>query len=374
MGRNKRVVIAMSGGVDSSVAAALLRGQGYEVIGLTMCFNLKDTEGKPSCGGAQGISDAKRVADALGIEHHVLGFGDSMRDKVIEDFVREYSAGRTPNPCVRCNEFLKFDELLVKALGLDAQYLATGHYARVIRSSDVRGMSASQKRKFHDGGGKLFLAKAKDLKKDQSYFLYRLTQDKLKHIMFPLGGYTKQEVRQMAHEFRLPVAQKAESQEICFVPGSYQDFLKDRLAGRFSPGPIVDTRGKFLGMHRGIPFYTIGQRDKLGIACGHPVYIVELDPVDNVIVVGTKDEAMSRGCRVSQVVWPSGKISGRKLLSVRIRHLSPESSAWVKPVRGGVEISFKEPRFAVTPGQSAVFYDKDIVVGGGIIDEVFVLP
>jgi tRNA-specific 2-thiouridylase len=216
----------------------------------------------------------------------------------------------------------------------------------------------------------LYLAKAKDLKKDQSYFLYRLTQDKLKHILFPLGDYTKQEVRQMAQELQLPVAQKAESQEICFIPGVYQDFLRDRLAGKFSPGPIVDMSGKVLGMHKGIPFYTVGQRDKLGIACGYPIYIVKIDPADNIIVVGKKEDAVSRCCRVSHVVWPSGKISRKKLLSVRIRHLSPESPAWVKPIKNGVEVTFKEPKFAITPGQSAVFYHKDVVVGGGIIEEV----
>jgi len=349
----KTVAVAMSGGVESSVAAALLQQAGYDVIGLTMRFNLSTVAGSKASCGAQGIRDARRVARALGIKHYVFDFGRQMQEKVIADFVRQYRAGLTPNPCVRCNEYLKFDGLLRKALGLGAQCLATGHYARITRAR-----------------GTYFLKKAGDVKKDQSYFLYRLTQEKLKRVLFPLGGYTKEQVRRLADEFKLPVARKAESQEICFVPGTYQEFIAGRLKPACKTGSIVDSAGKVLGQHQGIAFYTIGQRDKLGIACGYPVYVSRIDPAGNTITVGKKEELMRARFRVTDLVWPSGRLRTRKLLRVRIRHLSPESAAWVIPGARGAEVRFKEPRFAITPGQSAVFYAKDTVVGGGIIEKV----
>lgn len=350
----KKVMVAMSGGVDSSVAAALLKDKGYEVIGLTMCFNIPDTKtGKPSCCGAQSIADAKRVSDILGIRHYVLNFGKLLQEQVISDFVKQYCRGLTPNPCVRCNELIKFQALLEKAQGLGMDYLATGHYARIIKS-----------------GAKYFLKKAKDLKKDQSYFLYRLTQKKLTRILFPLGELAKDKVRDLAGEFKLPVAEKKDSQEICFIPGRYQEFLNPRIKGKFSPGPIVDYSGKVLGQHKGIPFYTIGQRDKLGIACGYPVYVAQIDRQKNMITVGKKEELFRRSFLVNQLIYPGSCLTKKTLLQVRIRHLSPEIAAWVKPAGEKVEVIFKKPCFAITPGQSAVFYKKDAVVGGGIIEEV----
>lgn len=354
MAMKKKVVVAMSGGVDSSVAAALLKNKGYDVTGITMCFNLPDDiSGRPRCCGAQGISDAKRVADILGVRHYVLNFGQEMQKKVIADFIRQYSRGYTPNPCVRCNEFIKFDGLFKRALGLGADYLATGHYARIVKH-----------------GNKYYLKKAKDLKKDQSYFLYRLAQDKLGRILFPLGSLIKDEVRQLAERFKLPVAQKKESQEICFIPANYQDFLKSKLKGKFFPGNIVDAEGNIIGRHKGIPFYTIGQRDKLGIARGYPVYISRIDPRNNAIIVGRKEELLKQRFLVGDTIFACAPDKKRILLDVKIRYLSPDSSAWVTAREGKAEVDFKIPQFAITPGQSAVFYCDDRVVGGGIIEEV----
>jgi tRNA-specific 2-thiouridylase len=352
---NKRVVVAMSGGVDSSVAAALLNKQGYEVIGITMCFNLAETTSKkPGCCGLTGIEDARRVAGKLGIRHYVINLNKDFSREVIQDFYREYLSGRTPNPCVRCNQFIKFNILLKRALNLGAQFLATGHYARVVKSRQG-----------------YLLKKAKDLKKDQSYFLYRLSQGQLKHIIFPLGNFTKPQVRSIAGGLGLNVAGKQDSQEICFSPdGKYGNLIKAKGLSSIKPGELADKDGNVLGPHQGIPFYTIGQRQGLGIAKGHPLYVTRINAKDNRITVGSREDACKRNFLVKEAHFLTRPLKKKVEIKVRIRYNHKESLAAVSPVKGKLKISFKKPQFAITPGQSAVFYDKDIVLGGGIIEKV----
>jgi tRNA-specific 2-thiouridylase len=356
----ERVVVAMSGGVDSSVAAALLAEQGYEVVGVTMCFNLADGSRKsPPCCSPQAIEDARRVAHKLGIRHYVLNMQKALQEKVIADFCSEYLAGRTPNPCVRCNQFIKFGELLKKAIALDAGYLATGHYAKIgVKESK----SQSAKEVF-------FLKKAKDQFKDQSYFLYRLNQVQLRRALFPIGDYTKGEVRGLARKFGLAVADKPGSQEICFLPGNdYRKFLKSHTGKEFKPGPVVNKEGRVLGEHKGIPLYTIGQREGLGIAWSHPLYITEINAKNNTITVGAKDEVLRKEFLVKSLHF-SGSMPKKKIAaSVKIRYNHREARAVLLPVKNKIRVKFFEPQFAVTPGQSAVFYQGDMVLGGGIIE------
>lgn len=375
----KRVVVAMSGGVDSSVAAALLKEQSYEVVGITMCFpayggsasggNLLDAKAKrPTCCGSQGIEDARRVAYKLGIRHYVLNMQKPLEEYVISDFCQEYLRGRTPNPCVRCNQYLKFDSLLKKALSLGAKFLATGHYAKI---KEVQGAG------FRAQG--YLLKKAKDKIKDQSYFLYRLTQRQLKYILFPLAGYTKKEVRGLAEEFGLPTAQKPGSQEICFLPDTdYRGFLihrlhrlKDTDYTDLKPGDIIDTQGNILGQHKGIPFYTVGQREGLGIAKGYPIYVIKIDAENNRIIVGRKEEALAREFLVKEPHFIFKPIKKKIVARVKIRYNHKESQAQIGVCGKQLKVCFRKPQFAITPGQSAVFYDKDVVLGGGIIDEVY---
>lgn len=352
MARKERVVVAMSGGVDSSVAAALLKQAGYEVIGITLCFNLPDRQGKrPGCCGWQGIEDARRVAQKIGIKHYVLNMQKILEAKVIKDFCQQYMQGRTPNPCVRCNQYIKFGALLKKARALGARYLATGHYARISQ--------------------KYLLKKGKDKRKDQSYFLYRLGQRQLKQILFPLGDYTKDEVRKMAQKFGLSVASKPGSQEICFLPDNdYRQFLLRRLPKAISPGLIVNRQGEALGKHKGIAFYTVGQREGLGVALGYPAYITGINGRQNRIVLGRREDAEKKDFLLKKPHFMLKALKKKVAWQVKIRYNHKEALAKITPLGRKLKVSFLKPQFAITPGQSAVFYDKDTVIGGGIIERV----
>ncbi len=351
----KTVVVAMSGGVDSSVAAALLKEQGYEVIGLTMCFNLAEKDGaRPSCCGLTGIEDARGVCHKLGIRHYIINLNKDFYREVIQNFYQEYLSGRTPNPCVRCNQFIKFNILLKKTVNLGAQFLATGHYARIVPS----------------GQGYL-LKKALDPKKDQSYFLYRLTKWQLKHLIFPLGNFTKPKVRQKASSLGFNVAEKPDSQEICFLPdGKYRDLIKSKGLDSIKPGNLVDKDGNILGVHQGIAYYTIGQRHGLGITKGYPLYVIEINAKNNRITVGSRQYACKSEFIIKDKHFISKPFKKKIEIKVKIRYNHKEMPAIVYPAKGKLKAIFKKPQFAITPGQSAVFYDKDIVLGGGIIEKV----
>ncbi len=351
-----RVVVAMSGGVDSSVAAALLKEDGYQVIGMTMQIWPSDTvaeatDGFGGCCGAGAVADAKRVAHELGIPHYVVNLKDVFEREVIADFCREYNLGRTPNPCIRCNRFVKFDALLHKANQLDAGFVATGHYARI----EKRGTD-----------GRHLLRKGIDRKKDQSYFLYSLTQGQLKNILFPLGELTKERVRQIAGELGLPVANKAESQEICFIPDSdYPRFVREYLADAAEPGPVLDRQGNILGEHRGVIAYTVGQRRGLGISASEPLYVVAIDRERNAVIVGNKEEVYRTELTAADLNWISVEAPQQPIrLKTRIRYLHQEADSVVTPLEENrAQVRFAEPQMAITPGQAAVFYDGDDVVG-----------
>ncbi len=355
-----KVVVAMSGGVDSAIAAAILKEEGYQVIGVTMQIWPSDKQAGEvdrfgGCCGLSAIEDAKRVAYKLGIPHYALNFRDIFAQKVIADFCREYSLGRTPNPCIRCNQYIKFDALLERAKGLGADFVATGHYARIEKD---------------ETNGRYLLKKGIDRRKDQSYVLYPLTQEQLRHTLLPIGSFTKERVREIAGELGLPVAAKPESQEICFIPDDdYPKFLKEYIPQAIKPGPILNEQGRTLGRHQGIPFYTVGQRRGLGISAGEPLYVTAIDPQGNTIVVGSKEKVYENELVASEL----NSIAVERLLQpieakVKIRYLHKEAEAIITPLgKDEVYVKFKEPQMAITPGQAVVFYDDDTVIGGGTI-------
>lgn len=353
--KNKRVLVAMSGGVDSSVAAAILKEDGYEVIGATMklwptekCSEERDR----ACCSLKDIEDARKVCDKLGIRHYVLNFEDIFRKNVIDYFADEYLKGRTPNPCIVCNEKIKFGKLLKKAEELECDFIATGHYARIERNKLRMGLDKS---------------------KDQSYVLFSIPSGALKKILLPIGNLTKKDVRKKAEESGLLVHEKPDSQEICFVPGNdYSDFIRKHAGLSSKRGNIVDDSGKVLGYHEGYWNFTIGQRRGMGIASSQPLYVNEIRHKENVIVVGGASDVKKKKFLVKNVNWIQEGGSKKPELEVKIRYNHEKSPAYLKEAtKGSVEIEFKEPQNAITPGQAAVFYDGEYVLGGGWIDKVF---
>ena len=349
-----RVVVAMSGGVDSSVAAAFLKEKGYDVIGITM--KLGDRNNR--CCSYQDVQDARSVARHLGIPHYVISLHAPFKKHVVDYFVSEYVRGRTPNPCAVCNPTIKFGALLRKALSLNARLLATGHYARVT----------------HDqASGRYILYRGKERDKDQSYFLARLSQESLRHTLFPVGNFPKAKIRQLAERFGLFVSSKTESQEVCFIPdGDVAGFIEHQQGESFPMGPIVDGSGRVMGTHRGIIGYTIGQRKGLGIAAGKPVYVTRIDAGSNTIVVGDWGDLYRKKFIGRDPHWIS--VSGlTEPLRVKTRIRYKHRPAWseLAPLEDdSVSVRFEKAQRAITPGQLAVFYDGDAVLGSAWIDEV----
>ena len=351
-----RVIVGMSGGVDSSVTAALLNRAGHDVIGVTLNVwpdlpNMPEMQREDACCALGAVEDARRVADKLDIPYYVLNFRDVFEDRVIKDFVQTYASGRTPNPCIRCNQFIKFDALLVKARQLGAEYVATGHYARIEHGRPNR------------------LRKAADAAKDQSYVLYVMSQGRLGAAMMPLGEFTKSSTRQVAADLGLSVANKPESQDICFVPFKrYTEFIELYAPDVLQPGPIVDQEGHVLGEHRGVALHTIGQRRGLGIAAGQPLFVTSLEPTTNTVVVGGPEALLKSSCRLEEVNWIAGAPPALPLRAMgKARYRSQEVACTVRREGDDVVVEFDQPQKALTPGQALVVYDGEYVLGGGTI-------
>jgi tRNA-specific 2-thiouridylase len=355
-----KVMLGMSGGVDSSVAAAILLRQGYEVIGVTLqIWQDMDEERQKSEGGCCSLSavdDARRVANKLGIPYYVLNFKDIFNKTVIEYFKDEYFKGRTPNPCIACNRHVKWQAMLDKAMSMGIDYIATGHYAKVMQD---------------DATGRFVLKKSVTERKDQTYALYNLTQHQLSHTLMPVGDYTKDQIREIAKEIGLSVATKPDSQEICFIhDNDYGRFLSENCDKEILPGKFVDTKGNVLGTHKGIVHYTVGQRKGLGIAFGKPMFVVAVNPGNNTVILGDDSEVFSDTLTASDLNFISiEKPFDGMRVTAKIRYSAKEAAATIHVIDDRkIKVVFDMPQRAITPGQSVVFYDGDVVVGGGTID------
>ena len=355
----KKVVIGMSGGVDSSVAAYLLKEQGYEVIGIMMKLSPDNPDYEENEGGCCSISaasDARRVADVLNIPFYVMNFKDAFKTNVIDNFIDEYMEGRTPNPCIVCNKIIKFEEFLRKAKALGADYIATGHYAKIEKQED-----------------RYVLKKADDDRKDQTYALYSLTQEQLSHTLMPCGDYSKPEIRNIAERIGLEVFRKKDSQEICFIPDNDHGAYIKKYSGReIKQGNFVDKHGKVIGTHKGIVYYTIGQRKGLGIALGKPVFVTDINPLTNVVVLGDEEDIFKTELVAKDLNFILfDKLESNLRVSAKIRYSAKPQLATLIPLENNrIKVVFDEKQRAITKGQSVVFYLENLVVGGGIIEEI----
>lgn len=354
----KTVVVGMSGGVDSSVAAYLLKEQGYEVIGVTMQIwqdeERETLEEQGGCCGLSAVDDARRVAWNLDIPYYVMNFKSEFKDKVIDYFIDEYTKGRTPNPCIACNRYVKWESLLKRSMDIGADYIATGHYAQIEQLPN----------------GRYALKRSVTEAKDQTYALYNLTQDQLKRTLMPVGAYHKDEIRRIAEEIGLQIANKPDSQEICFIPDhDYAGFIKENSEMELEEGNFVNLKGEIIGRHKGITHYTVGQRKGLNLSMGHPVFVVEIRPETNEVVIGENEDIFTDTLRCSQLNWmaieePEGEIS----VIAKIRYSHKGAPCTIRKVGDDlVECKFREPQRAITPGQAVVFYDGEYVAGGGTI-------
>jgi tRNA-uridine 2-sulfurtransferase len=352
-----RIVVAMSGGVDSSVAAALLTEQGHDVIGVSMqLYDQREGQtGFGTCCTIDDLYDARRVASAIGIPHYILNFESRFDEQVVSNFIREYAAGRTPIPCAHCNSDVKFATLLDRAMGFGADVLATGHYARVDRTAE----------------GTYLLRRGADLAKDQTYFLFSLTQDHLARALFPVGHLDKEAVREHARRLQLRVAAKPDSQEICFVPdGDYSAFIERAAPELRRPGAVVNQAGEVIGAHEGVHRFTVGQRKGLGVSSSERLYVLAIRPDESQVVVGPREGLNRATLTASGVNWVSGRAPAGWLgVAAQIRHRHAAAAARVRALdEGRAELAFDTPQSAITPGQAVVFYDGDVVLGGGWID------